>query len=109
MNPTRTTRSTRRIAMARYAVCRRWRRTEVAMPPYDDDNLERTISITHGRLNLEGTLGIPRAATGIVLFAHGSGSSRLSPRNRFVARAFRDAGYGRLLLHLLWLSGEYVA
>jgi putative phosphoribosyl transferase len=71
------------------------------MSAYDDDKLERTISIPAGSVTLEGTLGIPDSKSGIVLFAHGSGSSRFSPRNRFVARAFRDAGLGTLLLDLL--------
>src|SRR3954470_13635520 len=78
------------------------------MPAYDDDNLERTISIPAGHVRLEGTIGIPQAATGIVLFAHGSGSSRFSPRNRFVARVLRDAGLGTLLLDLLSRSEESV-
>jgi dienelactone hydrolase len=46
-------------------------------------------------------LGLPPAATGIVLFAHGSGSSRFSPRNNFVARALREAGIATLLFDLL--------
>jgi len=78
------------------------------MPAYDDDKLERTISIPAGHVTLEGTLGIPATATGIVLFAHGSGSSRFSPRNRYVARVFRDAGLGTLLLDLLSRSEEDV-
>jgi pimeloyl-ACP methyl ester carboxylesterase len=78
------------------------------MPAYDDDNLERTISIPAGSVTLEGTLGVPPSATGVVLFAHGSGSSRFSPRNRFVARVFRDAGMGTLLLDLLSPSEEDV-
>jgi putative phosphoribosyl transferase len=68
---------------------------------FDDDNLERTISIPAGRVTLEGTLGIPKSSAGMVLFAHGSGSSRFSPRNRYVARVFRDAGLATLLLDLL--------
>ncbi|HEY2854933.1 MAG TPA: alpha/beta family hydrolase [Gemmatimonadaceae bacterium] len=71
------------------------------MPAYDDDDLERTISIPAGRVALEGTLGVPGLAQGLILFAHGSGSSRFSPRNRFVARVLRDAGLGTLLLDLL--------
>ena len=71
------------------------------MPAYDDDNLERTVSIRAGAVTLEGTMGVPARAQGIILFAHGSGSSRFSPRNRFVARVFRDAGLGTLLLDLL--------
>src|SRR5947208_9928812 len=78
------------------------------MPAYDDDNLERTISIPVGRVGLDGTLGLPPSATGIVLFAHGSGSNRFSPRNRFVARVFRDAGFGTLLLDLLSRNEEEV-
>jgi dienelactone hydrolase len=50
---------------------------------------------------LEGLLGVPSRASGIVLFAHGSGSSRLSPRNTYVARELRQAGIGTLLFDLL--------
>jgi dienelactone hydrolase len=78
------------------------------MPAYDDDHLERTVSIPIGGITLEGTLGVPASPTGIVLFAHGSGSSRFSPRNRFVARVFRDGGLGTLLLDLLSPSEEVV-
>jgi pimeloyl-ACP methyl ester carboxylesterase len=78
------------------------------MPAYDDDKLERTIAVRAGAVTLEGTLGVPPAATGIVLFAHGSGSSRFSPRNRFVARTFRDAGLGTLLLDLLSRGEEEI-
>src|SRR5258708_9945015 len=73
----------------------------VAMPAYDDDKLERPISIRADSVALEGTLGVPAHAQGLVLFAHGSGSSRFSPRNRFVARVLRDAGLGTLLIDLL--------
>jgi pimeloyl-ACP methyl ester carboxylesterase len=54
-----------------------------------------------GLISLEGMLELPDNATGIVLFAHGSGSSRLSPRNNYVARVLRDAGLGTLLIDLL--------
>jgi dienelactone hydrolase len=50
---------------------------------------------------LEGNLTLPEGAKGIVLFAHGSGSSRFSPRNRFVARALQEMGLGTLLIDLL--------
>jgi putative phosphoribosyl transferase len=56
-------------------------------------------------LGLKGLLTVPDGATGIVLFAHGSGSSRLSPRNTQVARAFNEAGLATLLFDLL-LPGE---
>jgi putative phosphoribosyl transferase len=54
-----------------------------------------------GPLGLEGLLGMPRGAAGIVAFAHGSGSSRLSPRNNQVAEALRRAGLATLLFDLL--------
>jgi pimeloyl-ACP methyl ester carboxylesterase len=52
-------------------------------------------------VSLEGMLEIPEGARAIVLFAHGSGSSRHSPRNAFVARALNRAGFGTLLFDLL--------
>jgi putative phosphoribosyl transferase len=52
-------------------------------------------------LTLEGVLAIPPGAKGVVLFAHGSGSSRHSPRNNFVARVLCDHGVGTLLMDLL--------
>jgi putative phosphoribosyl transferase len=57
-----------------------------------------------GRLKaveLEGDLTVPDAASGVVVFAHGSGSSRLSPRNRDVARSLQEDGFGTLLFDLL--------
>lgn len=50
---------------------------------------------------LDAILGVPERATGIVIFAHGSGSGRLSPRNNYVARCLREAGLATLLLDLL--------
>jgi putative phosphoribosyl transferase len=52
-------------------------------------------------VRLEGELAIPEGAMGVVLFAHGSGSSRLSPRNQLVAQTLQNAGIGTLLLDLL--------
>ena len=52
-------------------------------------------------IELDGTVGMPAGAVGIVLFAHGSGSSRLSPRNAYVAGALREAGIATLLFDLL--------
>jgi pimeloyl-ACP methyl ester carboxylesterase len=71
------------------------------MATYDDDRLERTVSIRANDVVLQGTLGIPDRASGVILFAHGSGSSRFSQRNRFVARVLRDGNLGTLLLDLL--------
>src|SRR5579884_1224570 len=56
---------------------------------------------------LEGLLGIPDYAGGIVIFAHGSGSGRLSPRNNQVAAGLRQAGFATLLLDLLRPEEEY--
>jgi len=64
-------------------------------------NSERLVSIPEGTVFLEGALGVPEGARGVVLFAHGSGSSRHSPRNNFVARFLRDAGLATLLIDLL--------
>ena len=57
---------------------------------------------------LDGTLAVPDSATGIILFAHGSGSSRHSPRNRYVAEELRLAGFGTLLLDLLTTGEEAI-
>ena len=54
-----------------------------------------------GQVMLDGSLTLPVRASGVVLFAHGSGSSRFSPRNNFVARVLNDAGLGTLLFDLL--------
>jgi putative phosphoribosyl transferase len=62
---------------------------------------ERAVVVRVGSVALPGDLGIPAGAAGIVIFAHGSGSSRLSPRNRFVAEVLRTGGIGTLLLDLL--------
>ena len=62
---------------------------------------ERIRKIVIGPRGLEGMLGLPQASTGIVLFAHGSGSGRFSPRNSSVARVLREAGIATLLFDLL--------
>ena len=68
----------------------------------------RTEQIPSGQVLLEGELLVPVSATGVVLFAHGSGSSRHSPRNQFVARTIRQAGVGTLLFDLLTQEEETV-
>ncbi|HYB91430.1 MAG TPA: phosphoribosyltransferase [Candidatus Binataceae bacterium] len=60
-----------------------------------------SVRIPSDSIELEGLLAIPDGAAGIVLFAHGSGSSRLSPRNMYVADALQRAGVGTLLFDLL--------
>jgi putative phosphoribosyl transferase len=60
-----------------------------------------SVRIRAGAVALDGDLVVPAGARGLVLFAHGSGSSRQSPRNRRVARQLQDAGFGTLLFDLL--------
>ena len=59
------------------------------------------VQIPAGRAVLSGNLTIPKNSVALILFAHGSGSSRLSPRNQFVARTLNRAGLGTLLFDLL--------
>ncbi|HSC27867.1 MAG TPA: alpha/beta family hydrolase [Vicinamibacterales bacterium] len=64
-------------------------------------SVEKPVRIAADGISLDGDLAIPAGARGLVVFAHGSGSSRHSQRNRAVAQSFRDAGLGTLLLDLL--------
>ncbi|MFD3628383.1 dienelactone hydrolase family protein [Streptomyces sp. NPDC058698] len=65
-----------------------------------------SVTVPSGGADLAGDLEIPAGARGMVLFAHGSGSSRHSPRNRAVGAALRSAGFGTLLLDLLTVDEE---
>jgi dienelactone hydrolase len=67
---------------------------------------DQPVRVDAGHILLEGDLDVPPRARGVVLFAHGSGSSRHSPRNRAVARALRRAGLGTLLIDLLSAEEE---
>ena len=69
---------------------------------------ENEIVIPVGEVTLEGELQVPQNALGMVLFAHGSGSSRFSPRNQFVAKVLREAGLGTLLFDLLTREEEVI-
>ncbi len=60
-----------------------------------------SVHIPAGPIELDGELVLPPSATGVVLFAHGSGSSRFSPRNTFVAEVLQQHGIGTLLFDLL--------
>src|SRR5581483_5022514 len=62
---------------------------------------EKIVTIPADSVLLEGVLALPEHAQGLVVFAHGSGSSRLSPRNNYVARVLQQRGIGTLLLDLL--------
>jgi len=72
------------------------------------DVTEIALQVTTGGVSLSGDLALPEHASGLVLFAHGSGSSRHSPRNRHVAQALQSAGPGTLLLDLLTPAEEQV-
>jgi putative phosphoribosyl transferase len=63
--------------------------------------MEQRVHLAAGRVQLAADLAVPAAARGVVLFAHGSGSGRLSPRNRLVATRLQRAGLATLLLDLL--------
>jgi dienelactone hydrolase len=75
---------------------------------YERTDIARDVFISVESASLSGELVIPAAANGIVLFAHGSGSSRHSPRNQFVARVIRDGGVGTLLFDLLTPQEESI-
>jgi putative phosphoribosyl transferase len=61
----------------------------------------QAVQVPVGDATLQGDLAIPAGASGLVVFAHGSGSGRNSPRNRFVAEQLQNAGLGTLLVDLL--------
>lgn len=71
-------------------------------------NNDSLVSITAGSVQLTGNLVIPTNAQGIVLFAHGSGSSRLSPRNRYVAEVLQSTGLATLLFDLLTANEDVI-
>ncbi len=70
--------------------------------------VRRTVEVLTSQASLAGDLVVPSAARGVVLFAHGSGSGRHSPRNQQVAVALQEAGYGTLLMDLLTEAEEQV-
>jgi putative phosphoribosyl transferase len=69
---------------------------------------EHTVRVAAGPVFLDGNLNLPEGARGIVLFAHGSGSSRLSSRNRYVAQLLNQAKLATLLVDLLTSEEEVV-
>jgi putative phosphoribosyl transferase len=68
---------------------------------------DEEVTVHAGALRLGGHLTLPEGATAVVVFAHGSGSSRHSPRNRYVAAVLNDAGLGTLLFDLLTATEEH--
>jgi putative phosphoribosyl transferase len=69
-------------------------------------DIEHSLTIPFGENTLDGTLHVPKGAKGMVLFVHGSGSSRLSSRNQFIARKLNEAKFATLLFDLLTPSEE---
>lgn len=80
---------------------------DIAITKITKDVKER-ISIPIGNVEMHGELVIPGNATGLVLFSHGSGSSRFSPRNNMVARRLHTRGVGTLLFDLLASNEDMV-
>jgi len=70
--------------------------------------MEKEVNMSVNAVSLPGTLAGPEKALGIVIFAHGSGSSRFSPRNRYVAEVLHNAGIGTLLFDLLTREEDQV-
>ncbi|HJO01878.1 MAG TPA: dienelactone hydrolase family protein [Candidatus Woesearchaeota archaeon] len=70
--------------------------------------LIKEIEITADKVVLKGNLSIPKNAKAIILFAHGSGSSRFSPRNQYVAQVLYKAGLATLLMDLLTKEEELI-
>ena len=75
---------------------------------FESDGEAREVLIEIDGITLEGTLAIPSGARGLVLFAHGSGSSRHSPRNRYVAQVLQARQIGTLLFDLLTYHEESI-
>jgi len=74
----------------------------------EDRNLPLAVSIPVGRYSIQGDLTIPRGSVAAVIFAHGSGSSRHSPRNKYVAETLNERGLSTLLIDLLTTEEEAI-
>ena len=74
----------------------------------EDRNLPLAVSIPVGRYSIQGDLTIPRGSVAAVIFAHGSGSSRHSPRNKYVAETLNERGLSTLLIDLLTTEEETI-
>src|SRR6202048_653043 len=76
--------------------------------PADQTVEEQLVRVPAGEVMLDGNLTLPQGSHAVVLFAHGSGSSRHSPRNRYVARLLNEAKVATLLVDLLTLDEEVI-
>jgi putative phosphoribosyl transferase len=74
----------------------------------DSEGNKKIVKIPSGKATIEGNLTVPRGAKRIVIFAHGSGSGRFSPRNRLVANVLEEAGIATLLIDLLTEEEEQI-
>lgn len=74
----------------------------------DSEIRETLVHVSTSTATLEGNLSVPAGASGVVLFAHGSGSSRRSPRNRYVAQVLQEGGLATLLVDLLTADEEAI-
>ena len=70
------------------------------------ETIEQSVRVAAGPVTLQGDLGVPQGACGLVLFAHGSDSGRHSPRNRQIAEQLRAGGLATLLVDLLTAEEE---
>jgi pimeloyl-ACP methyl ester carboxylesterase len=73
----------------------------MSLPVIHTDPIRKVLSVPADDVVVEGELVVPDGATGLVLFSHGSGSSRFSPRNNYVARQLQDEGLSTFLFDLL--------
>ena len=76
-------------------------------PSDDPPPLDEEVEVVAGHVHLAGRLTVPERPLGVVVFAHGTGSSRHSPRNRYVATVLNEAGLGTLLFDLLTTDEEH--
>ncbi|MGD9704263.1 MAG: phosphoribosyltransferase family protein [Acidimicrobiia bacterium] len=95
------------VVAALASAARRVRESAPSAAPATHEAIDREVAIGDGSLRLAGRLTVPSGATSVVVFAHGSGSSRHSPRNRFVADTLNGAGIGTLLMDLLTVDEEH--
>lgn len=70
------------------------------------DNRSKEVVFNAGRVSLQGTLTVPRDSSAVIVFAHGSGSSRFSPRNKYVAQFLNEHGFATMLFDLMTPSEE---
>ena len=95
------------VACLEHAGARRLLSAEPPAPSRDESSgCDEEVTVEAGPMHLAGRLTLTGQPAGIVIFAHGSGSSRLSPRNRFVAEVLQTAGLGTLLFDLLTREEE---